>query len=63
MSYDTDLTDGQWQEISSFIPAPLKGGRRRSTSEREVVNAIFYLLKTGCQWRQLGLTDILYQRD
>jgi putative transposase len=51
--YDTDLTDPQWLMISSFLPKPLTGGRPRTTDEREVVNAIFYFLKTGCQWRLL----------
>jgi len=51
--YATDLTDGQWKRIACLIPAPKPGGRPRSTSIREVLNAIFYLTKTGCQWRML----------
>lgn len=50
---DTDLTDEQWELIKKLIPRPKKGGRRRTTCERKVVNSIFYLVKTGCQWRQL----------
>jgi putative transposase len=54
--YDTDLTDAQWAIIEPLIPAAKsgkKGGRKRDISIREVVNAVFYLLKTGCPWRYL----------
>ncbi len=54
--YDTDLTDPQWTVIAPLIPAAKtgkKGGRPRATDIREVVNAVLYLLKTGCQWRYL----------
>ena len=46
--YDTDLNDGE-----PHLPAALPGGRPRTTNLRAVVNAIFYLLRTGCQWRLL----------
>ncbi len=55
-NYDTDLTDNQWAIIEPLIPAAKtgkKGGRKREVNVREVVNAIFYLLKTGCPWRFL----------
>ena len=52
-SYDTDLTDLQWALLAPLIPAAKPGGRRRSTNIREVVNAIFYLLRAGCAWRLL----------
>lgn len=52
-SYDTDLTDGQWQILEALIPAAKPGGRPRSTDLREVLNAIFYLLRAGCAWRLL----------
>jgi len=51
--YDTDLTDKQWMIIEPFIPPPKFGGRPREVDIREVVNAIFYILKSGCQWRML----------
>jgi len=47
------LTDDQWNLISRFIPKAKSGGRPRTTSERSVVNAILYTVRTGCQWRQL----------
>lgn len=51
--YPTDLTDTQWEHISHLIPAAKRGGRPRTTSVRRTVDAIFYLVRTGCQWRQL----------
>jgi putative transposase len=52
-SYPTDLTDRQWQYISPLVPAAKPGGRPRTLEMREVINAIFYILVTGCQWRML----------
>jgi len=51
--YPTDLTDAQWQRICPLIPPAKPGGNNRTTSMREVLNAIFYLLRTGCAWRML----------
>jgi transposase len=51
--YDTDLSDAAWSIVESQLPAPLPGGRPRTTNLRAVVNAVFYLLRTGCQWRLL----------
>ena len=51
--YPSDLTDGQWALIEPLIPAPGKGGRPREVDMREVVNAVLYLNRTGCQWRAL----------
>jgi len=52
-SYETDLTDRQWQIIAPLIPRAKPGGRPRTIDTREVINAIFYLLKSGCTWRLL----------
>ena len=60
-SYQTDLTDEQWKIIEQLIPPPKPGGRAlrevkrtaRKTDIREVINAIFYLLRAGCAWRLL----------
>jgi putative transposase len=52
-SYTTNLTDAQWALVVSMIPEAKAGGRPRSIDIRAVVNAIFYLLRTGCQWRLL----------
>jgi len=52
-AYPTDLTDEQWARIAPLIPPAIPGGRRRTVDVREVVNAILYLTRTGCQWRAL----------
>jgi putative transposase len=51
--YPTDLSDAQWNYIEPHMPAPVGHGRPRTHSLREILNAIFYLLKSGCQWRLL----------
>ena len=51
--YPTDLTDTQWTVLAPLIPAAKAGGRPRTTDMREVVNAVFYVLRGGCQWRLL----------
>ncbi|MEJ7606136.1 MAG: IS5 family transposase, partial [Bryobacteraceae bacterium] len=51
--YSTNLTDAAWALIASLLPAARSGGRPRTTDMRAVLNAIFYLLRTGCQWRLL----------
>jgi putative transposase len=51
--YDTDLTDDEWRIIEPLVPPCKGGGRPRTTDVREVVNAIFYVLRTGCAWRLL----------
>jgi transposase len=52
-TYASDVTDREWALIASLLPAAKRGGRPRSTCLRQVVNAVFYLLQTGCQWRML----------
>ena len=49
--YPTDLSDQQWQLIASLIPAAKDGGRPRTVDVREILNAIFYMLTSGCAWR------------
>jgi putative transposase len=51
--YTSDLTDSEWQLIDYCFPKPTKIGRPRQHSFRELANAIFYVVKTGCQWRNL----------
>ncbi len=52
-SYPTDLTNRQWHCISPLVPAAKPGGRPRALDMREVINAILYIVVTGCQWRML----------
>ncbi len=49
--YPSDLTDSQWHHIKDFFPLPKATGRPREVDFREIVNAILYLIFTGCQWR------------
>jgi putative transposase len=51
--YDTDLTDEQWEVIGPLLPPAKHGGRRRTIDLRLILNTLFYLNKTGCQWRML----------
>jgi putative transposase len=53
-SYDTDLTDPQWALIEPLLPVRTeRRGRRRVHDYRELLDAIFYLLRSGCGWRLL----------
>lgn len=49
--YLTDLTDQQWQLIASLIPPAKAGSRPRTVDVRQILNAIFYILTSGCPWR------------
>jgi len=51
--YDTDLSDAAWAIIAPLLPPARAGGRPRTTCLRSVLDAVFYLLRTGCQWRLL----------
>src|SRR5919107_3311666 len=50
--YPSDVTDDQWALIEHLIPV-YPGGRPRTTDVRDVLDAILYILRTGCQWRYL----------
>ena len=53
LSYPTDLTDTEWAIIEPLIPPARPGGRPRSADMREVLNAIFYVVRGGIPWRML----------
>ena len=53
LRYPSDLNDAEWMLIAALIPPARRGGRRRSVDVREVLNAIFYVLSTGCQWQAI----------
>ena len=53
LRYPSDLNDAEWLLIAAIIPPARRGGRRRSVNVREVLNAIFYVLSTGCQWQAM----------
>jgi putative transposase len=51
--YPTDLSDQEWKYIEPHMPTPKGHGRPRIHSLREILNATFYVLRSGCQWRML----------
>jgi transposase len=53
LRYPSELSDSEWALIEPAIPPAKRGGRRREVNVREVLNAIFYVLSTGCQWQAL----------
>ena len=53
LRYASDLTDAEWALLEPRLPPPRKTGRRRAWPMREIVNAIFYVLRSGCSWRML----------
>ena len=53
LRYPSDMTDAEWALVAPLIPPAKRGGRPRGVDVREVLNAIFYVLSTGCQWEAL----------
>jgi transposase len=53
LRYTSDMTDREWALAAPFIPAAKRGGRRRTTDMREVLNALLYIAASGCAWRLL----------
>lgn len=52
-AYPSDLTKQEWHRLEPLIPAAQSGGRQRTVDMCEIVNGIFYRLRTGCDWRSL----------
>jgi transposase len=52
-AYQSDLSDAEWSCLEYYLPAPKADGRPRLHSLREILDAIFYVLKSGCAWRLL----------
>jgi putative transposase len=53
-SYQSDLSDKEWEMVEPHIPKPkTKRGRKREHPLREIINAIFYIVRSGCVWRLL----------
>jgi transposase len=51
--YPSDVTDEQWKLVEPLLPAAKRGGRPEKHSRRAIVDAILYVVRTGCSWRQL----------
>jgi transposase len=51
--FPSNLTDAEWRRLEPLIPPATPGGRPRKTDMRAAMNAILYLLRTGCPWRYL----------
>ena len=51
--YSTDLSDAEWEYLQPHLPAPKANGRPRVYPLREILNAIFYVVRSGCSWRLL----------
>jgi putative transposase len=55
-NYPIDLTDKEWEQIKIYFPDTIRAderGRPREHSKREILNGIFYILRSGCSWRML----------
>ena len=52
-AYPSDLTPSEWSQVCRIIPAPKSGGRPAQHARREIVNALLYVARSGCQWRAL----------
>ena len=67
--YATDLTDAQWEILAPLIPEASPNATQETIPRREIVNGVFYVLRTGCAWRHMphdlpnGLTVYHYFRQ
>src|SRR5215217_985072 len=52
-AYQSDISDAEWSCLESHLPAPKANGRPRMHSTREILNAVFYIVRGGCAWRLL----------
>ena len=52
-AYQSDLSDAEWSCLEPHLPAPKATGRPKTHSAREILNAIFYVVRGGCAWRLL----------
>ena len=51
--YPSDLSDSEWEHIKPLLPAPKGFGHPRTVDLREILNAIFYVQRSGCQWEMM----------
>jgi transposase len=53
--YPSDMTDEEWNSVEPLLPGAARTGRKRTTDLREVLNAIRYMVRSGCEWRMLPI--------
>jgi putative transposase len=53
MPYATDLSEREWALLAPLLPPPKPGGRPRTVDLRAMLNGMFHVLRSGCQWRLL----------
>jgi transposase len=53
LRHPSDLTGAEWAVVEPMVPPAKHGGRKRTIDVREILNGIFYVLWTGCQWQAL----------
>ena len=53
--YPSDLTDAEWAKVAPLLPGQARTGRRRVVDLREILNAIRYMVRSGCEWRMLPI--------
>ena len=51
--YPSDLSDEQWARLEPLLPPAKPGGRPRTVNLRAIINALLYVLRSGCAWRML----------
>jgi len=51
--YATDLTDAEWNQLQPLVPAPKPAGRPAKRARREILNGIFYIVRSGSAWKLL----------
>ncbi len=51
--YVSDLSDAEWELLADLLPAPKGFGPPRTVDLREIVNGVFYVQRTGCQWEMM----------
>ena len=61
--YSSDLRDAEWARLEPMLAPAQPGGRPRKTEMRAVMNAILYLLRTGCRWRYLPQASLDVPED
>lgn len=52
-AYPDDVSDAQWARVEALLPAPARSGAPPRYARREMLNAMLYVLRTGCSWRHL----------